>query len=138
MDQLGRPGVKWTLGLGVPEEAYEVDVTSDLGDSVGWLNLEDRDDPRLTRLLLWVYQSHVHKVTGNDVLWNEELVFLVKDSRLQRAPHWEVDLKVFFHLGPVRLSGQIQTGSQRLLMSSIQCVCQRFLFIAMLLRFSLG
>ena len=95
MDQLGRPGVKWTLGLGVPEEAYEVDVTSDLGDSVGWLNLEDRDDPRLTRLLLWVYQSHVHKVTGNDVLWNEELVFLVKDSRLQQAPHWEVDLKVF-------------------------------------------
>ena len=95
MDQLGRPGVKWTLGLGVPEEAYEVDVTSDLGDSVGWLNLEDRDDPRLTRLLLWVYQSRVHKVTGNEVIWNEELVSLVKDSRLQQAPHWEVDLKVF-------------------------------------------
>lgn len=79
---------------GVPEEAYEVLVENADGLGTGWMSVADRDDHKVTQLLVWAYNYMVHKTPGNDVIIHESLAFLVHKCEINVSP-WELDMLVF-------------------------------------------
>lgn len=89
----GCPRVHWQCGA--PTDAYDVEVVDSLGESEGWQKLADRGDPKLDKLLEWLYHRCVHQAPGTDVTCYEESVFFVHQWTLNTTPKWNASMVVF-------------------------------------------
>ena len=85
-------GVRWLCGC--PDEKYDVNVLDTHGNDLtpGWMRLDERDDPKLEAMLCWLFKYKVHNVLGCDVVFNEELVFVVNSVTITEEP-WRCDIQ---------------------------------------------
>eukprot|EP00438_Fugacium_kawagutii_P026838 Skav204843 [mRNA] locus=C8798836:33:474:- [translate_table: standard] len=86
-------GVKWFDD--VPQEKYTVEVLQGCSTSGVELLSDAADSSRLTSLLQWLSQYVRFGVAGNDVIWNEQLSFLVKSKEISHTPEWSATIRAF-------------------------------------------
>lgn len=61
----------------------------------GWQRVEDSKDDRLEVLLQWCFDYYVSRSADSRVIFQERLVFYVKDQQVTDKPVWELGLKLF-------------------------------------------
>lgn len=53
------------------------------------------EEAELEALLLWGRAAFLHMTEDQDVIWREELVYIVLESTLTHQPEWQMRLKVW-------------------------------------------
>lgn len=70
-------------------------VQSEDGTVSEWKRVTDCEEGHVPHLLKWLYNYHVHLVPGSDVVIREELIYIVKESSIQKDPSWSARVTCF-------------------------------------------
>ena len=81
------PGCVWKGGI--PAEKYKYS----LDDGASYTLLEEESE--FLPLLLWIREAYYDKVASRDVIFKEELRYIVQKDALVNQPIWECMLQVF-------------------------------------------
>ena len=53
------------------------------------------DEGAVKEVLRWLHQRYVWKVSGSDIIFHEELRYIVKKETIQQDPCWEARVELF-------------------------------------------
>ena len=84
---------EWT-GDCLPAEKYEY-VCSVQTDTESWASLAEVEDEAVQEILKWYYQNKVLMVPGAEIVYEEELRYIVCKSEHSSLKEWSVQITVF-------------------------------------------
>ena len=81
---------EWASGI-LPAENYECSCPPDFD----WTNLSDVEDESVQKILTWCHDFKVLKVPGVEVIFQEELRYIVQSAELTSDNGWGINITVF-------------------------------------------
>ena len=85
-------GLPWS-GVEPPEDyLFQVTISNETSEMKP---VSDAEDAGIPNLLVWLYNNVVHRVPGDDVIKNEELIYIVQKTVLEHEPTWCARVECF-------------------------------------------